>query len=219
VGEMTDRDHERINVGWNHENDTADQELGRELDAALAKYAAVEPRAGLEERVLANLRAERAQVSDRGRWRWSAVAAIAAVVVIALALAWRSAKPSHPEVANHHSSTRQGSREPQKQLVSNGGNNRSRPQTPDAARKRIRRASPLVVAAAPKLDQFPSPQPLSEQEKILANYVAEYPEHAVLLARARTEALRRDQLEEMKAAPSDDQTTDPEERNNDTTER
>jgi hypothetical protein len=48
----------------------------------------------------------------------------------------------------------------------------------------------------PKLDQFPSPQPLSEQEKILAAYVAKYPEDALLLAQARAEALRRDALED-----------------------
>ena len=42
----------------------------------------------------------------------------------------------------------------------------------------------MVAAGSPKLDQFPSPQPLSEQEKILTNYVAQYPEHAVLIARA-----------------------------------
>jgi hypothetical protein len=34
-------------------------EFDRMLDAALAKYAAVEPRTGLEERVLANLRPSR----------------------------------------------------------------------------------------------------------------------------------------------------------------
>ena len=39
-------------------------EFDRMLDAALAKYAAVEPRTGLEERVLANLRAEQARVPD-----------------------------------------------------------------------------------------------------------------------------------------------------------
>ena len=50
---------------------------------------------------------------------------------------------------------------------------------------------------APKLEQFPSPQPLSEQEKILARYVNTYPEHAALIAQARTEELRRDSAEEM----------------------
>ena len=48
----------------NHDWQAAERDpLDRDLDAALAKYAAVEPRAGLEDRVLANLRAERGQRS------------------------------------------------------------------------------------------------------------------------------------------------------------
>ncbi len=74
--------------------DRKQDELDRMLDAALAKYAAVEPRTGLEDRILANLRAERTRVPDRAWWRWSVAGALAAVVVVALALAWRSGKPS-----------------------------------------------------------------------------------------------------------------------------
>ncbi len=212
---MTDRDDKRVDADWQHENDA----LGRELDEALAKYAAVEPRAGLEDRVLANLRAERAKNPYRAWWPWSVATALAAVLVVVAALAWRPGKPPHSVIANHPPSTVQSTQEPGKQFVSNGGANRTRPQRPGTARKRVQQVSPLVVAALPKLDQFPSPQPLSEQEKILANYVAEYPEHAVLLARARSEALRRDQLEEIRAFPSDNQAPDSAERNNNKTER
>lgn len=59
-----------------------------------------------------------------------------------------------------------------------------------------------AAAAIPRLDVFPSPQPLSEQEKIMASYVAEYPEQAALIARARMDALRRD-IDERKAISSD----------------
>ena len=81
----------------------------------------------------------------------------------------------------------------------------------------MRRAHAAAVAEAhPKLDQFPSPQPLSEQEKILVSYVEDYPDYAVLVARLRTEALRRDELEEMKAAfPSGGWATDSDEPNKD----
>jgi hypothetical protein len=60
---------------------------------------------------------------------------------------------------------------------------------------------------------------LSEQEKILMKYVARYPEQAVLVARAASEALRRDQLEEMKASASGVLAPDSAEPNNDMTER
>ncbi|MGD0417120.1 MAG: hypothetical protein ABSA80_17310 [Terriglobales bacterium] len=72
----------------------------------------------------------------------------------------------------------------------------------DAAREVARRRPAnrplghLVVAGTPKLAQFPSPQPLSEQERILASYVALYPETAALVAQARAEALQRDREEE-----------------------
>jgi hypothetical protein len=65
----------------------------------------------------------------------------------------------------------------------------------------VRRAQPAVVVSAavavqPKLDQFPSPRPLSEQEQILANYVAEYPETAALIAQLRTEEREKEREEE-----------------------
>ena len=83
-------------------------ELDSALDAALAKYAAVEPRAGLEDRVLANLRIEQARMPVRAWWRWSVAGALAAVVFVALALAWRPFKPSPASVENHSSELQMG---------------------------------------------------------------------------------------------------------------
>ena len=191
-------------------------ELDRILDAALAKYTAVEPRTGLEERVLATLRAEQARVPDRAWWRWSVLAAVAAMVIVVAILGWRSGGPSHPVVANHPSSAREGQAEPTPQIVLN----------PTPVRKaKARRSHPLVVSRSqpklrpPKLEQFPSPQPLSDQEKLLLAYVAEDPERAVLIARARNEALLQEQLEETRGFPSNNKGTDSDKRNNDTTER
>jgi hypothetical protein len=61
---------------------------------------------------------------------------------------------------------------------------------------------PEIAAAGPKLDSFPSPLPLSEQEIILASYVAEDPEQAALVAEARMDALRQ-QDEERRLIPAD----------------
>ena len=198
-------------------------ELDRRLDAALAKYAAVEPRIGLEERLFATLRAEHGRVRDRAWWYWGAIAAVVAVFLVTLALPWRSDKQPQPVVANRAVVTTQPSKERTIQTVSNARSSGVRPVRirPDAARKVAVPPSPPTLANArpPKLDQFPSPQPLSEQEKILQSYVAENPEQAVLLARARTEALRQDQLEEMSYFPAGAPDTDSEERNNGTTER
>src|ERR1700752_2908168 len=89
---MAEQDHKQVG----NAREAGDQEADRVLDAALAKYAAVEPRAGLDERILANLRAEQTRTSNRAGWRWGLAAAVIAVLVVALSLAWRSGKPTHP---------------------------------------------------------------------------------------------------------------------------
>jgi len=53
----------------------------------------------------------------------------------------------------------------------------------------------VVAAVNPKLDQFPSPQPLTEQEKILASYVARFHAQAVLIARVANEEIQQDRAE------------------------
>jgi hypothetical protein len=142
-------------------------------------------------------------------------------------------------VANHSSATTQAATEPTTQIMSSGGANEHHPQASAGARTRITnpvRRETVVAANAelgqlkldqpqpdqpkldqPKLDQFPSPRPLTEQEKILQSYVAENPEKAVLIARARSEALQRD-LEEMKAFASGEWASNSDD-HHDTTER
>lgn len=178
-------------------------EVARRLDSALAKYATVEPRSGLEERVLANLRAEQARVRDRVWWRWSVMAAVAAVIVVTIALALKSGRPSQPTVSRHAPANLQAPNEgPRIVSEENGNGGRPHSQVKGATQRiTVRRSQPkTVIASNPRLDQFPSPQPLSEQEKILANYVERYPDHAALIAQARTEALRKDRIEELRDA-------------------
>lgn len=209
---MEEHDHKEVTG-----RQDAGDDLDRRLDAALAKYAQVEPRAGLENRVLATLHAERSQVPQRAWWRWSVAGVVAVVVVVVVVLAWRNGKFHGREIAIRPSISVPAVSAPAAELGKNDGH----PPAPGPAPKHVmHRAHATAVASAnPKLDQFPSPQPLSEQEKLLENYVAKYPERAVLLARARFEALQRDQLEEMNAFPSRDRTSDLKERDNDTTER
>jgi hypothetical protein len=179
--------------------------LDRELDAALARYAAVEPRAGLDARVLAHLQAERERSSARAPWGWPQVTALAAAIVIVVAMSvWMFRKPT--QAARHLAATQQGT-----QVGEDSGTPSGKPPTRVAPGKtsghglhHVQR----VVTAVPKLEVFPSPQPLSEQEQLLANYVAKDPEHAVLVARARMEALRQDQSEEMQIFQSGGGTAD-----------
>lgn len=204
---MPERDYKQSDTsGRNLETD----ELDRQLDAALAKYTAVEPRAGLEERVLATLRSTSTQSSSRAWWNWGVAATIAAVVIVAVALTWRSGKPVPPTEASHPSPTMQNLQKSGPRDVANEGGNELRPRDLRPPRRKTRSGSPsaTVVAREPKLDQFPSPQPLSEQEKILVSYISEDLKHAVLLARAQAEALRQDQEEEKKWESNTGGTTD-----------
>lgn len=213
---MEEHDHKQVT-----DRQDAGDDLDRLLDAALAKYAQVEPRAGLESRVLATLHAERLRVPQRAWWRWSVAGAVTAVVIVVVILVWRSGKSHGQETAHRSSISAPGVELPGSGAEPEAGKNDDHPPAPGPAPKHIfHRAHATGVASAnPKLDQFPSPEPLSEQERLLENYVTKYPERAVLLARARLEALQQDQLEEMNAFPSRDRTTDLKERDNDTTER
>lgn len=178
----------------------AQDELDRMLDAALAEYSATEPRAGLEERVLANLRAERAGIPDRAWWRWGLAGALTAVVlVVALALALRSGKPSPPQIVQHPSTIEQSPNVPQMSIVAKDGHPAVQPMIRPTRTEGGHRAA-AVAEANPKLDVFPSPRPLSEQERILESYVNQFRQEAVLIARARSELEIRDQQEEMRDA-------------------
>jgi hypothetical protein len=181
--------------GRSHRND----ELDRALDAALAKYAAIEPRAGLEERVLANLHAEHIRRIDHAWWRWGLGTMAVAVLVLTVAWVWRSGRPAQPRIANERPVAKQDLPKSGAQVAGQDGNAvRPRPPHPLRSTSAHPAHSAVVVSDGPKLDQFPSPQPLSDQEKILANYVSEYPEHAALIAQARMEMLQRDQEEELR---------------------
>lgn len=163
-------------------------ELDRVLDAALAKYAAAQPRQGLEERVLANLRAERAKVPYRAWWHWS-VMALTAAIIVAITFAWRSGERPHPLVADHLPVRTPSVEQPGPRVAAKTGANNVHPHASSLAiRQATHRARHKVVEPGnPKLDQFPSRQQLSEQELALARYVSEFPQEATLIARAQEE--------------------------------
>ena len=181
---MTQQDHTHIAKSQS-------DELDRALDAALAKYAAVEPRAGMEGRILANLHAQ-PSVGNHSWWRWTFAAAALALVVFALALAWRSTRGS-PQIA--HEKTATVPRQPQQEQQHTDVGVVARVATARAVRGHapVRRRSPVVVASIPKLEQFPSPQPLSDEERALARYAAHFPLEARVIAHAQEEYARESQ--------------------------
>jgi len=186
------------------ERSLATDSLDSRIEAALKEYGAAEPRFGLEERILANLRTESAR-SVGWNWRnWTAIAALAiAMVLVVIVLTWNLGKPTAATVAHHLSTALP--KVAGTQVPSNSKSSNEIPTSP-VRKKRFGSAAhrgETEHAAAPKLDVFPSPLPLSEQEKMLASYVAKYPKEAALVAEARTEALQREVEEETRADKMD----------------
>lgn len=195
-----------------------DDGFDREIDVALARYAA-EPRAGLEQRVLANLRAaERERDVARGWWRPTLGALAAAILITAISLIWRPASKAPigattsgaaPEEVANSSRTAIAApsdlEKPRLQIgrsqerVRSSGHTTSTLVSPRAAQELPRTETAHDIA--PRLEQFPAPEPLSEQEKLLVRFVQEDPSEAALVAQARTERLQREE-DEMKALRS-----------------
>ncbi len=173
-----------------------EHEVDEWLESALRQYGKAEPRAGLENRVLASLQFERTRTSAPNRWWWVAgTATVLAAIAIAV-FVWQDGREARPAntaaVTTTHRAETRGPIAP-----------RSVPQIAHAAgndfAKQVTARGPIhsvAVAAMSKLEQFPSPRPLSEQEKLLMSYVARDPEKAALVAQARAEALQRDREEE-----------------------
>lgn len=177
-----------------------EHEMDRWIDDAVAQYGKAEPRPGLEIRVLARLAEARRESSRTRRW-WSALAVTAAAILV-LVMVWQQrTKPSHipaDQVANVATSPR---------TEEHAGNTRPLDKNATSARENHPLAvaqnssnhrRPVIARAAqnaPKLEQFPAPQALSEQEQLLARYVQEFPQKAALVARAQTELRKQDELE------------------------
>jgi len=162
------------------------------LDSGLKHYSQVLPRTGLETRVLANLRAEQENQVARP-WPWWPTAVTVALCALAAGALFMIRKPNNsPELGIHRSPAEtagQGQHGP-------AATNPAPAPTLSAGSKRgtsVRSRRQVVpISIEPRLEQFPSPAPLSEQEELLVRYIRERPHEAALLARAQAELLKQD---------------------------
>jgi len=166
--------------------------LDCELNAALAKFTRGEPRAGLEDRILANLRMEREHVSARAWWRWPAQGVTAAVVTIAaISFMWKSGKPT-PNLAVHQpAKTVQSDKQTEASIPANYMGSTAHPAVRTATKKPTSSGvfhPSNVSASGPRLAQFPSRRPLSEEEQLLVRYVQDFPQEAATIAKAEAES-------------------------------
>ena len=161
-------------------------ELDRMLDVTLAKYAAVEPPAGLEERVFVHLHAAPPRPSRRGWLQWELACAVAVIAVVAV-LAWRSSRVTPPVTTNHPSATIPRTATPEAKPAPHATDEIAAAKQVSMPKPPRRASASTAVAAYPKLDQFPSPQPLSAEEIALAQYAKNFPKEARLVAQTQEE--------------------------------
>jgi len=171
-----------------------DPDIERLLDSALAQYGKVEPRMGLESRVLANLRAERQQMTFRKRWHWWALGLASAAALVAII--WWGALPAQRKTPHEAAKTDQthspadlfANNEPQEKRLMRAA------ESPFAKRPRtLSHAQPQQDHEARRA-QFPSPAPLSPQEQLLARYVSQFPDEAARTAQSEAAMRRADEL-------------------------
>ena len=158
--------------------------LDDQLDAVLAKYAAVEPRTGLEERILANLKSRERDSAPVAWPRWAGALAVALLVTISLL--WVEKHSPQQLLRPPTTLPEQALHQPIAQSAPTHSARRVKSMKVRTSGKRSF-TQPAVAAAGPKLDRFPSPQPLTEEELALVRYVQSFPQEATLIAQAQEE--------------------------------
>jgi hypothetical protein len=148
-----------------HDN-KPDQFVDELLEASLKQYRAEEPRAGLEMRVLAGVRSRQGAVRRR-RLVWALAACAGTLAAIVLAL--HSARAPRREPVISSSAPRQTAK-----TAASPGSADSRlwsPRLVQGPKEKPRTPKP-GVRATKRPEQFPSPLPLTDQEKLLLTYFA-----------------------------------------------
>ena len=160
------------------------------LDGALKQYGSVEPRAGLEGRVLARLTAEE-RATRREQWRWaSPVAGFACLLAVVVWIGTEGKKEPPPHVRTQIAKIVAEQNQAKPTGIRQQPGKASSPGT-----HAVRKSSPRVANAAPRLAKFPSPRPLGEQERLLVAYVSDFPEQAA--ESAQEQAKQEKDLEAM----------------------
>lgn len=128
------------------------------LRASLRQYASAEPRPGLEGRVLAGVRARQQAARRRQAWAWAVGMAGVAAIVTLLVIHWPRPQPPPSPVAAKAPAD----------LSAPAVAKVAPPMQPTLPHRPPRPAPPSRVDTRPQ--QFPTPRPLSEQERLLLVY-------------------------------------------------
>jgi len=166
-------------------DDKRDERFVEELlDASLQRYRSEDPGAGWENRILANVRAADHVTRRRGAWLWAFGAATGAVILLVVVTVFSHRKPAPipaPQVVSYPAPLPIG-------------------RAPVAVQPTLRRHTPRLTAAARRPEQFPTPAPLSEEERLLLAYVASTPSSELSTPIVRDPQIEPLQFSEIKIA-------------------
>ncbi|HEU5453107.1 MAG TPA: hypothetical protein VFU76_14025 [Terriglobales bacterium] len=172
------------------------------LDRGLREYSQAEPRPGLEDRILANLRT---QPEPRPRWRiWIPALAAAAAIIVIVALALRPHEQTAPSAtAKGENGPRATSRAtvatamPPREKTAPHVSTKHAPVVAHQRRARTVQVASTGQPSLPRQQTFPAPAPLTEQEKLVMALLRHAPDQARQVAqfqeteRARTDSFLR----------------------------
>jgi hypothetical protein len=169
-----------------------DKKMDETLDSLLANYSSAEPRPGLETKILASLRDAEQRKPARPSWMfkglWAAAAVAAAIIVAAVFISGRQ-HVKQPPVVVLTTPTPVQPHVPQPGLpevvtVNPEQHRRKAAVTPRVESTRLENAT-LPLDRRPAI--FPTPTPLSEQEKLMFTYLANTPKEEVVAQIQRTD--------------------------------
>jgi hypothetical protein len=176
-----------------------DKRMDEMLDSLLANYSSAEPRPGMETRILANLRdAEQQRPAGHSwnfRWLWAG-AAVAAAILVSVVLLGGHRKEKAPQVVHERPAPSQlqppQTQEKPRQIA---------PEMATAPReRRPHRAVTIQAAQSPDLElglrpaSFPTPSPLSEQERLMLAYLNHTPREEIIAQIQRIDQKEADEF-------------------------
>ena len=149
------------------------------LDSMLANYSSAEPRPGLETRILANLReAEKKAPQGWPNFKWLWAGMVAAVIMVGAVLIGgrHRVTPTTNVIVKTNQPAPQPELQPHAPIVQQetARTHRHKPPAPPT------RPQNVTLALSQRPANFPTPVPLSEQERMMFTYLANTPKEIVV---------------------------------------
>lgn len=171
------------------------------LDGTLRRLASEEPAPGLDGRVLARLQA-RKNFLPGSFWEWRLAAGAALLAILVLAIFWPAHTPPRDVAKPNRENLRSAMAAPQPSVSI------SKPLTKASVSRQmpqhfVRQRGKVQALREPRLAMFPSPAPLSQQEKLLLQYVKAVPPSNLLANQSSDGSLRAITITKLEILPLD----------------